>query len=85
MVQGEFTASRAMAEGLSLSKGFWLCIAAHLHDACPVWVLGLLRVSVCAVYDVVKPGPGDIQPRVAPGICLELLVTQRVSRHRILF
>lgn len=57
----------------------------HLRGACPAWVPGRLRVSVCVVYDVVRPGPGDIQPRVAPGICLELLVTQRVSRHRILF
>lgn len=46
----------------------------HLRDARLVCVLGLLRVSVCVVYDVVEPSPGDIQPRVAPGICLGLLV-----------
>lgn len=39
----------------------------HLCGAC------LVCMSVCIVYDVVELGPGDIQPRVALGICLGLL------------
>ena len=64
--------------GLWLRAGFWLCLC----DICmrPAWC-----VSVCVVCDVVERGPGHIQPRVAPAICLGLPVLGGGADGRTLF